>query len=109
MALMRYIGPEAEVKVLAAGVEVGNVVQGGSIVVRDDLATMVAWPADLWENAAGSESENRIMAEHEKALAEAGSQPADPGFDSAQPGEEANLCLLVLVLTPSSVLKARLR
>jgi hypothetical protein len=50
MALKRYVGPYAEVRVVIHGNELGNVVKGGSIVIPDDLAQMATWPADEWED-----------------------------------------------------------
>lgn len=52
MALKRYIGPYDAVEVKVAGRELGIVEKDGSIVVPDELAELVAWSPELWEDGA---------------------------------------------------------
>lgn len=88
MALMRYIGPHDEVKVLVAGNEIGNVVQGGAIVVPDDLAASVAWSDELWEDASADSSAKEKLADEEKAHNEALSSPVESVPENSEPGKE---------------------
>lgn len=45
-----YIGPDAEVRVVVAGTEIGIVKNGESIVVPDDIAATTVWPDALWQD-----------------------------------------------------------
>jgi hypothetical protein len=52
MALKRYVGPDSEVSVVVAGREMGIVKNGEAIVVPDELAELVVWQDQLWEDGA---------------------------------------------------------
>jgi hypothetical protein len=58
MALFKYIGPEAEVRLSVAGHEIGNCERGGSIVVPDELAELVVFPEEHWEPAGKKANES---------------------------------------------------
>lgn len=75
MALMRYVGPYPEVRVLVAGNEIGTVEKDGSIVVPDELADQVSW-SEHWEAVKGKSKETKAVKADEKAKDDALSAPA---------------------------------
>jgi len=51
VALYKYLGPYAEVRVSVAGTEVGTVAKDESISVPDELADLSEWPEEHWLRA----------------------------------------------------------
>lgn len=77
MALMRYIGPHPEVRVVVAGNEIGVVENGGSIVVPDELAGLTAWSEDHWEDVSKDAAEKKKAREAAKDADKAAGAPLE--------------------------------
>lgn len=84
MALMRYVGPYPEVRVVVAGTEVGNVENGGSIVVPDELASQAEW-SEHWEDGSKAEEKKKVKAD-EKAVKDQAKEPVKTAGDNERNG-----------------------
>lgn len=84
MALMRYVGPYPEVSVRVAGHDIGNVENGGSIVVPDELASQVEW-SEHWEDGSKTEEKKKVKAEEKTTKAQA-KEPVNTAEDNAKDG-----------------------
>lgn len=68
--LKRYVGPDDEVRVVVAGTEIGNVRQGESIAVPDEIAELTVWPDTLWQDGDKKAASKKDSASASAALSQ---------------------------------------